>query len=97
MHVHLTHRVEMGFGSDLHIFYFLELLLPFPQENQIIALHQVVDSRLLGFDVIVGRPVRVESPLHALLNPRLRVDSILGELSTVVILYILEESHVIHL
>ena len=75
----------MGLGSHLHILYFLELLLPLSQIIQIVVIHQLVYSRLLCFHVLVSRPVRVESPLHARLNPRLRVYPVLVELPAIVL------------
>lgn len=55
LHIHLAYRVEMGFSTHLYVLHFLELLLPFPQEIQIVACNYVADSRLLSFHVVVCR------------------------------------------
>lgn len=58
----------MRLGTHLILFNHLVLVLLFHQESFIILRYEVVDTRLLRFDVLVGVAVREEVALEALMH-----------------------------
>lgn len=86
VHVHRRQGAESRFCPGMTFSDFEELLLSLLQEADVVALNEFIDSYLLRLDIVIGIPIGVKSSLHAILNPLLRLNSILIKLSPIVLL-----------
>ena len=95
--VHVAEGLEQRLGPNLVVLDLLEFPLVFSQERCVIEIYSLFILHLLVLDIIMGGSVRLEGSLKALHNAVLRVDAVLVELSSVVVLRLFPlVPHILH-